>query len=513
MLKFKDIKINNSISRSAISVIIVLIITKFFGLIKQTIIAAFFGIGFEMDSYLLVSDFIEEVGVVLFSSLSISFLNHYNFFSNISQKEKNQFAIEILTTFVPLSCVVIVIVLSCSEPISFLLAPGFSENERDYVKRILILLSITIINKCLSSYFTTILEAEKDFIPGKLSGILQSCCIISGILLFADRLDVYSLIYSYIIYNILQNIYLFIKSLKYINYHLDFRIKHKKIVKLIIKQSIPLFLSNAVIQLNALIDKSIASGLNKGNISSLSYGYFIFSSVHSILIGGVCAIVFSHFSSLIVQKKYKKVYDLYKNTINILILILLPFSLFLYIDSELIVRILYGRGAFDETAIYLTSKTMAAYSIGLLFVGIRDVIIRLNYAYQDMYIPTVNGIMSVTVNIILNIIFLRLWGIAGIALASSLSCCICLVPLLILTAKRLPVNPFMAFEKELYIMHFPAIIISIIVIHTWSECSGDIPLLLKCTLDAFFWFCSYYIILLIFKNKYVKNIIKRILRV
>lgn len=504
-------KARPSAAQDTIMVVFILLFVKLAGFIKQAVIAASFGTGIQMDAYLLVSDFIGEIGIVMFTSLSVAFLNYYIRFSRErSKEEKDGFVLEALRAFIPISFLIILMIAIFAKPVSFLLAPGFSGSDRAYVERYLLLLSIAILNSCCGNIFTAVLEAEKDFGPGKLSGLFQSICMISGCLLFSGSLGVDSLIYSYLLYCVIQNVFLFIKTLKYVDYK---KVKHSynSEIKEILHQSVPLFVSNAVIQVNAVIDKAIASGLGSGSISALSYGYFIFSSVHSILIGGSASVVFSHFSTYAAEKSNGKLEQLYKDSICLISMILLPIILFLCLNSRLVVQFFYGRGAFDNHSVYLTAGTVAAYSAGLFFLGIKDITIRLHYAFQNTKSPMKNSVISVFINILFSLLFAEKWGCFGIALASSMANGVGMA-LLLGDLKNYITNFRRLFEKKFWQALGIAGIVSVVATVGLQRLTIEKTVIAQLSINGLGVFCVYFGALLLLQCKYMLLILNKLRR-
>lgn len=498
-----------SVFRSTLGVALVLVFVKIVGFIKQAVIAAHFGTGLEMDAYLMVFDFVVEIGAVVFSSLSVSFLNYYVLFAkNRIKKEKDEFVINVLYTFVPVALILTCIVIACSKPLSFLLAPGFSVQEKLIVERYLRIMSIALCSTCCGNIFTSVLEAEKDFIPGKLSGLLQSAIIIAGCLLFSPYLGIDSLIYSYLTYCVVQNLYLFIKSLKYIKYR-PIKYKYNSAIGKILKLSCPLFVSNAVVQINAMVDKAVTSGLGSGGVSALSYGYFIFSSIHSIIIGGSNGVIFSHFSSYIAENNIGALKKLLKDSINVIMLVMAPIVIFLCFNAKLAVKFLFQRGQFDDKSVLLTSGAVAAYSAGLLFIGVKDTLIRLFYAYQNTKIPMRNGMISVAINILLSITLSKYLGVWGVAFASSISHGIGLV-LILLSVKMYINNYGEIIERKIWGNLIIAGCIAAFFMLFIGSLMIKQNLLIQLLINAAALFGMYVLILIITKCKYVLWVLERI---
>jgi len=110
------------------------------------------------------------------------------------------------------------------------------------------------------------------------------------------------------------------------------------------------------------------------------------------------------------------------------------------IFAEPIVKLLFGRGAFDTQAISMTSYALFFYSIGMVGFGLMEVLSRAFYAMQDTKTPMINAAIAMVMNIILNIILSKFLGIGGLALATSISAIFCTALLFISLRKK--IGPF-----------------------------------------------------------------------
>jgi len=95
------------------------------------------------------------------------------------------------------------------------------------------------------------------------------------------------------------------------------------------------------------------------------------------------------------------------------------------IFAEPVVKLLFGRGAFDVAAISMTSNALFFYSIGMVGVGLREILSRAFYSLQDTKTPMINTAIAMTINIILNMVLSKFLGIGGLALATSISAIFC----------------------------------------------------------------------------------------
>ena len=112
----------------------------------------------------------------------------------------------------------------------------------------------------------------------------------------------------------------------------------------------------------------------------------------------------------------------------------MPITLIFVICSHDIVSIVYGRGAFDASAVMSASYALKGYAIMFLPMVFREIYTRFQYAFQDSKKPMINGSIGIVSNIVLSIIFCQFWGVFGVALATSISVLISAV-LNLLTAR------------------------------------------------------------------------------
>ncbi len=115
----------------------------------------------------------------------------------------------------------------------------------------------------------------------------------------------------------------------------------------------------------------------------------------------------------------------------------MPMTIGAMVLSQPIVRILFQRGAFDARATQMTAIALVFYSVGLIGVGLRDILTKIFYSVQDTKTPMINATIAVVMNICMNLIFIRHLKHGGLALATSLSSIICILLLFRSLKKKL----------------------------------------------------------------------------
>ena len=79
------------------------------------------------------------------------------------------------------------------------------------------------------------------------------------------------------------------------------------------------------------------------------------------------------------------------------------------------------RGNFGNDSLTLTTAALKGYFLGLPLLSVRDIANRVYYAYGDTKTPVNIGIFSVFINILLDFILSKYFGVFGITVATSIS--------------------------------------------------------------------------------------------
>lgn len=495
---------NRYILKSTSSLMLLTIFVKLFGIIKQSVIAYYFGTDSELDMFFIASDFILELGIVFFSALTINLVNLYLVEREISKKSANNIFTDTIFSFVILSIAVSLIISFFPGQIAKLLAPGATEQSLSSLILYLRLFCFTLACIAVSNICIAVLNTEKEFFPGKCVGLIQSATVILSCVLFYSRLGALSLIIGTLLFFVLQDIYLLIKVKKYVWFSKPQIFKNEKIKELV-KLWIPLFLSNSVIQLNAMVDKAIATSLGEGYVSALSYGHFIFSSIHSIMIMSTCTVLLTYFSMYILENRVGELIKTFRNNISLMTFVMIPLTVLCVSESQYIVKILYGRGAFTELSVSLTNDALIGYAVGIVFVTVRDIIMQALYALKKNKTAMINGVIGVIFNIVLSIVLSKKIGIFGIAVADSIAYLI----VAIIGCIEVKHEIKGIWDIKLFVDILPSLFFTLISIIPllFIRCFIDIGSALNLILESGTFIICFVILLLITKNDSLKRII------
>jgi len=107
--------------------------------------------------------------------------------------------------------------------------------------------------------------------------------------------------------------------------------------------------------------------------------------------------------------------------LRMVLCIVIPCACGLIILREPIVTLLFQRGAFDAAATARTARVLMYYVVGLWAYSGGKVFISAFYAMKDTTTPVRISVVSLIVNVVCNVIFMRFMAEAGLALATAIS--------------------------------------------------------------------------------------------
>ena len=414
-------KKNNTVIGSAVLVMIVVLSSKFLGFLRQVVIASSYGSNLNTDIYFLSSDFMISLSGALLASLTTALVTIY---IDISVKKNrdaaNAVASKMLTLFLLVGGVFILLTNIFTPIIAKILAPSYSPEAHNTLVSYLRIFSVTFIFTSFQSIYAAVLNANNSFVPGKLYGIVYNPIAIIMVLLFAGKSGIKALVIAYFLGNICQT--LLLKHLCHNTFSFKPSLNFKDSnIKHLILLSLPLLLSNIFIQLNGIVDKAICSLLGEGIASNYSYAYTLEQFITATITATLSLILLSKYASYVAKGNTKMVIKTFKESLSGLIILLIPITIIACVMSPEIVKIVYMRGQFDETAAYHTARALIGFSVGFGLIAVREMYIRLHFSYQDTKMPMIANIAAVVLNAVLSFILAKYIGVLGVSLATSLS--------------------------------------------------------------------------------------------
>ena len=413
-----------SIFKTVFSVSSILLFAKIFGFAKQIIVANAFGATIDTDIISLSQGIVTNFEYLISQTMITAFIPIYISVKEMKGDEKH-FVSNVIKIFVVVSIAISILIFVFAPFITKIIAPSYKGMVADSLTHNIRIYAFSLVVLVLTAIFNALLKGNKRFLPGEITSVNQSLVFIICVLALGNVFGVQILIISFFLYVIINMIYLGFLSRKLYKVELH-RFYIDKNVKKLLCMIAPLLFGYAMLYINQLVDKILASGLGDGTVTAMSYSA-VLSNFITGFIGSICGIAFTYIAQNVTEKSDEKAASIVGYFITFFVTVLVPVSIISVVDAREIVTIVYGRGAFDTTAV--ENSTYALMGYGSLFIPyvLRELFTRFQYSYQDSKRPMINSVVSIIFNIVLSIIFSRFLGIFGITIASSVSVLVCAV--------------------------------------------------------------------------------------
>lgn len=402
-------------------VMLITIIAKILGFGREILLSYYFGASGISDAYLISQTIPGTIFQFVGTGLATSFIPVYMRVKGEKGREKaDYFTNTVLTVVLVFSTVVILAVWAATEPVVKLFASGFSGETLQYAVAFTRIGIVSLYFSAMIYVFNSYLQANGVFAIVAFVAIPNSIAIIGAIIAGA-KLDIMALPVGSLLAVLLQMLIL-CPAMARQNYRikLNWGIRDEY-VKEIVRLMIPVIIGVSVNQINVLVDRTIASQIAVGGISALIYADSLIMFIQGIFSQSIATVYYPPITQLAEKKKEDELRKLVSEALESMAFILIPVMVGCLILGTGIVQILYGRGAFDGEAIRLTGTALSLYGAGIVGYGFREVLSRAFYAYHDTKTPMMNAMTGMILNIILNLVFSRILGIGGLALATSAS--------------------------------------------------------------------------------------------
>lgn len=412
---------NSSIAKSAIGVTFIMVIGYALSFAKEAVIANYFGISQDVDAYTIAI----QIPVILFSFIAVAIQSvvvplYSDILYKNNKKEANTFISKLMTIVLIFSLVFCVIGEIFAGVIVSLFAPGFSVDTNALSANLLRVTLPTVFFSLTSKIFTAVLNVQKRFVFPELSLIFLNIILICIIVFLHAKLGIFAACVGQVLGCFTQIVFLYIIIRKYFRYVVIFDFHDRNVVHAV-KLSLPVFWSISVAELNAMINRMVASFLFVGSIASLSYSQKLNSIFITFFTSAIATIVYPMYAESAARDDKEQLNRRVNISISAYALILIPIMVFVIIYSTDVVRLAFARGAFDENAVGVTSTLLAIYAFGILFLALRGTITNVFYSLKDSRTPAVNASIGIVINMVLNLTLPFVTGINGIALASTIS--------------------------------------------------------------------------------------------
>jgi len=301
-----------------------------------------------------------------------------------------------------------------------IVGPGLEEAGRAQAVTYLRLLAPISLLSTLTLILAAVSQAEEHFAAIATGSLIGAGFVLLTMIVMWDQSGLTGLVYGTIIGAILNLAILAISAtrgsfLPIPGFRRDPRLSG------LVRHAAPLTIGFAVLQVNLIVDRAIASLVGPGAVSLLRYADVLVR----LPIGAIAPAWGSAIYPTLVRSTLRGVTASLAATseraLHLVIAAFVPIAALTAAVAPLAVAVAYGRGAFVSADIPVTASAVAGFAPLLVIIMAGPIVTGAHNARRRGGLLLSGAIMNVAVNITLDLTLGRWLGIAGIALASSVA--------------------------------------------------------------------------------------------
>jgi putative peptidoglycan lipid II flippase len=434
--------------KKAASISSITLISRILGMIRDAVIAFIFGAGMVSDAFFIAFRPFDLIRKMMSDGiLSISFIPL--FAEQFALNKKDQAAAVFLNAlfFISIAGALLVGIGIYFAPflVDFF-APGYGAGSYSHTLSCLLFRIMTpyVFIIFFVALSMSVLHARSNFHVPAATPILLNLCMITAAVLFADSFKPQILILAIGVTagGIVQLLFQLpsLIALGMFNFKAFVRV-HSRVKKAFMALA-PSMIGAAAFQINLLVAGLTASTLDPGAVSYLNYAERLVQFPLALVASPVATVLLPMLSVLpgtgcVNKSKHAGVKPesvfldqnqenqdagfVFNAGVRMVFFLIIPAIAGIIALNRPIVLLLFGRGAFDLTAVDQTGRCLVFMVMGLWAVAGTRLFVALHYAMSSIRLPFTAGVVSILCNVLLCRFFVQSMGVTGLSLAVALS--------------------------------------------------------------------------------------------
>jgi putative peptidoglycan lipid II flippase len=418
---FKGGSVNRRIFRAAASVTAAGILVKIVATFKEFTVAGVYGRSDSMDAFLaallipglLINLISESMNQALVPTLI-----------RVREQEGHDRAQKLLSSSMLWICLLLgaaSVAMALGARLFFpLIASHFPAAKLDLSIRLFYALLPVVLITGIATNCTAVLNTFDRFALPALAPIAISLAIIVGSLTLSGRCGIWAMVYATLAGSLIHaGLVAWMMDVHGYRFRLCWHGMNEA-TREVAHQYGPMLLSSVVASGGLLVDQSMAAMLAPGSVSALVYANRFVSVVLSLGAGAVSTAVAPYFSRMIAHRDWHGCRHTLRTWVRLTALVSTPIAVLLIAGSHLLIRATFQHGVFGSRDTAAVTPVLAMYAIQIPFFVSSRVFYRFLVAMRRTDLIFYCGLLNLALDIILNLILMRWYGVAGIALATSL---------------------------------------------------------------------------------------------
>lgn len=407
---------------SVSSVMVIMILSRLLSLVSVQTYMSVFG---ASDVYLNIYSYAISVPNIIFTCIGTALSTvvipiFVGYMANGERDKADSFANNIISVSMVLTAALVVIGMAISPILPYF--TSFAKNDEIYsftVKALMIVMPVMFFY-ALNYIFQGMLQSMGRYKLPAFVSVPSSMVVILYVMLLGDKFGITGLLIATVIGLSLQAIILIPPLIKEgFRYKPVLNFKDPDIISAG-KMTVPVLVGVSAYQLNMMYNVTMIARFD-GMVTLLTYVQNITLYMVLALVYSVTAVVYPKLTESMARGEVDEYKTILNNIISAVAVLLIPITFgFISVRTQLL-DLIARWGAITENDISKAAGLLAMYSIGILGIGLKEILDRAFYSIKDTKTPAVNGFIIMIINICLSLVLIRCIGAYGIPLAYSVA--------------------------------------------------------------------------------------------
>lgn len=421
----------SAVITSGFAVIVFTLVSNMLLVARDVVLARWFGLGNELDAFFiamimpmfLVTVLSIPIGTVVIPPLISSFGN--------GSREKTQHFITLCSTMIFCTMSLLTILLYIAGRYYLpVLGWGFSAEKILESQRILMIVLPILFFSGFVILGNSILNARQKFALPALAQAVVPVVAIAFLFAAAKKIGIYAMAIG-MFTGQLVNLFIVDHYVRKEGYRIFPMVLPSAVrglckrssgeLKGLLSQYAPLVFAALFVTLALPVNNAIAASLAPGSVSAFNLGMKFIIFFTGLIGTGISTVMLPHFSSYFAKNRAVDVKRELSFFLFLSTVIPIPLTVAIYLLTGPMVGLIFGGGLFTVSDIGTVTRIMEYGIIQLPFFCTNMLLVKFANAKRKNALIMITSLSGLIVNIALNFVFIGKMGVAGIALATSLS--------------------------------------------------------------------------------------------
>ena len=405
------------------SVTVIMIASRLLALLSSQIYMSVFG---TESAYINIYSYVINIPNIIFTcigtALSTVVIPLYVGHRAIGEeKAAKRFADNIITVSMILTLILVIFGIAISPVLIGFTGFAKDPQTKSYAIKALMIVMPVMFFYALNFIFQGMLQACGRFKLPAFVSVPSSLVVIFYVLFLSDRFGVMGLLIATVIGLSLQALILIPPMIKEgYRYRPYINLKDDDIIKAA-KMAVPTLIGVGAYQLNMLFNTTMIAKCDSGMVTIINFVQNITVQLVLSFAYSITAVIYPKLT----ESAAKGDMGEYKNTLSSILknvsVILIPITFGFISVREPLLNLLVAWGKVSFDALEKAEIFLSLYALGLVGIGLKEILDRAFYSVKDTKTSAVNGFVIMIINVVLSIVLMQFLGVYGVPLAYSVA--------------------------------------------------------------------------------------------